>query len=100
MSVNLVDSPESFRSVVPLVKAMLSGFRFQPGHRYGEWRAGDKVAAYGLTALVVGGGTSIAAKTGLLAKIWKPVLALIACIIAWLKRSRLLSTLQKKPTQT
>ena len=82
--------------VVPLVKGILTGFRFREGQRYAEWRSGDKVAQYGLGALVVGGGTAVAAKTGLLAKLWKPILAVIVAIIAWLKRGRLQGALRKR----
>ena len=96
MSVNLVDAPKTFASVVPLVKGILTGFRFREGQRYAEWRSGDKVAQYGLGALVVGGGTAVAAKTGLLAKLWKPILAVIVAIIAWLKRGRLQGALRKR----
>lgn len=96
MSVNLVDSPESFSGVVPVLKGILTGFHFKAGHRYGEWRAGDKVAAIGLSGVIVGGGTAIAAKTGLLAKLWKPIVAAVAALIAWLKGGRVLRALQGK----
>ena len=69
MSVKLVTSPEQMDTHVPTVKGLLSGFRFQPGETYAEFSPGDKVAEYGLTALIVGVGTAAAAKTGLLAKL-------------------------------
>jgi uncharacterized membrane-anchored protein len=46
---------------------VLAGYDFNPGDRYSEFQEGDKVAAYGLGALVVGGAAAVAAKTG----IWK-----------------------------
>ena len=53
---------------------------------YSDFRAGDKVAEYGLATLVAGGATAVAAKTGLLAKLWKLIAAGIAALIAFLKR--------------
>ncbi|MBR0883688.1 DUF2167 domain-containing protein (plasmid) [Bradyrhizobium sp. YCK136] len=45
-------------------KASLANFTFNPGQRYFEFRAGDKVAEYGLAALIVGGAAAAAAKSG------------------------------------
>ena len=46
----------------------------------------DKLATYGLTALVVGGGAAALAKSGLLAKLWKPIAAAFVALVAGLKR--------------
>jgi uncharacterized membrane-anchored protein len=98
MSVKLVDSPEAFESTIPVVKEILTGFRFKPGQTYAEWRKGDRVAAFGLGALILGGGTAIAAKTGLLAKLgvlilktWKLVAVGFVVFFAWLKRTLFMS---------
>ena len=40
----------------------------------------DKLAEYGLTALVVGGGAAVLAQTGLLAKLWKPIAAFFVAL--------------------
>jgi uncharacterized membrane-anchored protein len=44
------------------------------------------VAEYGLTGLILGGGLLAAAKTGLLAKLWKPIAAGLFVVGAFLKR--------------
>jgi uncharacterized membrane-anchored protein len=82
MSANLMVSPEELTATLPVVKKLLSGFTFLPGKRYSEWRSGDKVAKYGLTALVVGGAVGVAAKVGLLAKLGKLWKALILGLLA------------------
>jgi uncharacterized membrane-anchored protein len=64
----------------------LEGFSFVPGQAYSDWRSGDKVAKYGLTALIVGGAAAAAVKTGLLLKFWKLILAAFAALVAYLKR--------------
>ena len=69
MSVTLVCSPDSVRNLVPKLQTILAGFNYNSGHKYGEWRSGDKMAAYGLTGLITGGAAVAAAKSGLLAKI-------------------------------
>lgn len=58
---------------------LLSMVEFQPGHRYSDYKEGsDKVATYGIAALVAGG---IAAKVGLFKGLWVAVLALKKFII-------------------
>jgi uncharacterized membrane-anchored protein len=77
MSANLMVAPERLDATLPVIKKILSGFQYQEGKRYAEWRSGDKIAKYGLTALVVGGAVGLAAKAGLLAKLgklWKPII--------------------------
>lgn len=69
MSVVLACPPDEVNSLIPVLQGLLEGFEFQPGHRYGEWREGDKLAEYGLTGLIAGGTLVAAAKTGLLAKL-------------------------------
>lgn len=69
MSVVLACAAEEVTSLIPVLQGLLAGFEFQPGHRYGEWREGDKLAEYGLTGLIAGGTLVAAAKSGLLAKL-------------------------------
>jgi uncharacterized membrane-anchored protein len=58
---------------------LLSMVEFQPGHRYEDFKQGtDKVATYGIAALVAGG---IAAKVGLFKGLWVAILALKKFII-------------------
>jgi uncharacterized membrane-anchored protein len=71
MSVNLVLGPEDVHTAVPAFNTLLTGVSFNPGHRYAEFRAGDKIAEYGLAGLIVGGTGAALLKTGLLKKIWK-----------------------------
>jgi uncharacterized membrane-anchored protein len=68
MSVLLVADAEELDAIAPTVQVMLRSFRFREGETYAEWQAGDKVAQYGLAALIAGGGAVAAAKSGLLAK--------------------------------
>jgi len=69
MEATVLDSPETYAKSIPTVKEVLTGFSFTDSNKYSEWKQGDKVAAYGLTGLVAGGGLAMAAKTGLLGKI-------------------------------
>jgi uncharacterized membrane-anchored protein len=64
----------------------MGGFQFSTGNRYAEWVKGDKVAAYGLTALVAGGVGAAAAKSGLLGKLWKAIVLGAVAVAAALKR--------------
>jgi uncharacterized membrane-anchored protein len=86
MDADLVLGPDQLAGVVPEFKTLLEGFTFKSGHRYAEWRSGDKVAAYGLTALVAGGAGAVAAKSGLLGKLWKAVVAGAIALVAFLKK--------------
>ena len=84
MQADLVLSPKRIDEAMPQLSTLLDGFSFKPGQRYAEYRAGDKVAAYGLAALVAGGVGAAAAKSGLLVKLWKAIvvgfLALVGAI--------------------
>jgi uncharacterized membrane-anchored protein len=68
---DLVLDPSQLGTVVADFDQVVAGTTFTPGNRYAEWREGDKVAAYGLTALVAGGAGAVAVKTGLFAKLGK-----------------------------
>jgi uncharacterized membrane-anchored protein len=93
MSANLVAGPRQFGAALPTAKGLLTGFRFKQGMRYAEWRAGDRVAEYGLAALLAGGAAGGAAKMGLfskltamLAKSWKVLAALGVAALAGLAK--------------
>lgn len=62
---------------------LLNGFHFVQGQTYAEFRSGDKVAQYGLAALVLGGAGAVAAKTGFLAKFAKYIVLGVAAVGAW-----------------
>jgi uncharacterized membrane-anchored protein len=85
MEVELVAGPAMAEEAMPDFESMLAGFTYVPGQRYAEWRAGDKVAEYGLTALVAGGAAAAAAKSGLLGKLGKGIVALAVAAVAGLK---------------
>lgn len=81
MSATLVAEPESLDSAIAEFEAMLTGFRYKPGNLYAEYRDGDKLAAYGLAALVTGGAAAAVAKgagKGLFKAIGFGIIALFA----------------------
>lgn len=69
MEVTLLCSPEELQTLLPAYQKILAGFTYVDGERYAEYRSGDKVAEYGLTALIAGGGAYALAKSGWLAKL-------------------------------
>jgi uncharacterized membrane-anchored protein len=76
---NAVSSMDELQSVRHATPNLLSMVDFSPGHRYADFREGtDKVATYGIAALVLGG---IAAKVGLFKALWIGILALKKFII-------------------
>jgi uncharacterized membrane-anchored protein len=93
MSVTLIDAPQSLPRSKPYVSQVLSDFSFKPGKTYAEFRSGDKVAKYGLAALVAGGAGLAAAKLGLfgilvkfLAKAGKFLIVAAVAVLAFLKK--------------
>jgi uncharacterized membrane-anchored protein len=86
MRVDLVIDPKDVSRVIPIFNSVMRGFRFSQGNRYADFAQGDKLAGYGLTALIAGGAGAIAAKTGLLAKLWKFIVIAFAAIAAFFKR--------------
>lgn len=71
MNIDLVLGPEALDGALPEFEKVIDSFQYTDGQRYAEFTSGDKIAEYGLAALVLGGGAAVAAKTGLLAKFWK-----------------------------
>ena len=59
-----VSDPTSLDKDIRSFKTSLAGFSFNSGQQYSEYRIGDKVAEYGLAALIVGGAAAAAAKSG------------------------------------
>jgi hypothetical protein len=62
----LVTDPARLTADVAEFKTALAGYTFVTGERYSEFRAGDRVAEYGLAALVLGGAAAVATKGGFL----------------------------------
>jgi uncharacterized membrane-anchored protein len=71
MNVDLIADRDQYAELTGQFNTLMSGFHYTQGNRYSEFAKGDKVAEYGLTALILGGGAAVALKTGLLAKFWK-----------------------------
>lgn len=86
MDVDLVVAPEDYAASLSQFKAVISGFSYIQGQRYADFRAGDKVAKYGLAALIAGGAGAVLLKTGLLAKFWKLIVVGIAAIAGFIKK--------------
>lgn len=86
MNVDLVLAPEEVDAVVPAFEKVLGGFAFKQGSRYAEFVQGDKVAAYGLTALVAGGAGAALAKSGLLGKFWKAIVVGVLALVGFIKK--------------
>lgn len=88
-SVVLVTDAATLQRDVSELKTMLKGFNFNGGEAYAEFKAGDRIAEFGLGALVLGGAAAAAAKTGLLQKLlavlaagWK-LIAGVAVALFW-----------------
>ena len=76
---NAVAAMSQLKKVEEAEPTLLSMVDFQEGNRYADFKQGtDKVATYGIAALVAGG---IAAKAGLLKGLWVAILALKKLII-------------------
>jgi uncharacterized membrane-anchored protein len=91
MQVTLVVDPPKFQEVLPIYQSELTGFAFKPGEDYASYRQGDKLAGYGLAALVAGG---VATKLGffkILAKFSKVIFLAIAAFFGgfWKKIKKL-----------
>jgi uncharacterized membrane-anchored protein len=78
MNAILVTGPTTLDNDIRAFKTALTGFSFEPGERYSEYRTGDKIAEYGLTGLIVGGAAAAAAKTGLFKVIGKFAIVIFA----------------------
>jgi len=71
MSAVLVSSPQTLAEDMKSFNAALAGYEFVAGEKYAEFKSGDKIAEYGLAALVVGGAAAAAAKAGLFKSLGK-----------------------------
>jgi uncharacterized membrane-anchored protein len=92
-SVIMVTDPANLGDAESSLNHVLTGYAFNAGETYADWRSGDKVAKYGLAALIVGGVAAVAAKKGLfsvlagfLAVAWKFMAAAAVAGMAWLRR--------------
>lgn len=93
MKVQLVCDPTEFQPLLAEFQKVMGGFSYVEGQRYAEFRQGDRIAEYGLTALVAGTGAFAAAKMGLFgklglvfAKLGKAAILLVVGALAGLKK--------------
>jgi uncharacterized membrane-anchored protein len=93
MEVVLVVAPDQLGETLPKFRELLTGYSFQTGQTYAEYRPGDKLAKYGLGALVVGGAAVGAAKLGVFAwlavlfkKGFKLIIVAFVAVVAFFKK--------------
>jgi uncharacterized membrane-anchored protein len=93
MEVVLIVDPDRLSDTLPEFRKVLAAHAFQTGESYAEYRPGDKVAKYGLAALVVGGAAVGAAKLGLFAtlavllkKAWKLIVVAVVAVAGGIKK--------------
>ena len=89
----LVSDPEHFAADLAEFRTVMKGYDYKSGQHYAEWRNGDKLAGYGLAALITGGAAAAAVKTGFfktllvgLAAGWKFIAVGVVAAFATLKR--------------
>jgi uncharacterized membrane-anchored protein len=76
----MVMGPEEYATALPAFNELMGSFEFRQGSRYADFIKGDKVAEYGLTALIAGGAGALAVKTGFFLKMWKVILAIVLAL--------------------
>ena len=82
----LVTSADALDTDLKDFKTALNNFDYVQGEKYSEWREGDKVAAYGLGALVLGGAAAAVASKGGFKIIGLTVLAAAGALWAGMKK--------------
>jgi uncharacterized membrane-anchored protein len=89
MSAILVADPETLPTDTQAFKVGLKQFSYVAGEKYSEFKAGDRMAEYGLAALVLGGAAAVATKKGLwavigafLAAFWKILIGVGVALLA------------------
>ena len=89
ISATLVAEPALLDASIKEFENLLSGFQYNIGDAYAEYRPGDKLATYGLAALVTGGAAAAVAKgagKGLFKAIGLGIVALFAFVGSAIKR--------------
>jgi len=86
ISAILVSDPQSLDKDLVEFKRALKNFDYVSGEKYSEWKEGDRVAAYGLGALVLGGAAAVATKKGGLKLIWLAIAGAAAAAWAGVKK--------------
>ena len=83
MSVVLVTDPTTLNSHKADVESIIGNFSYKQGKSYAEYVQGDKVAKYGLTALIAGGAGAVAVKTGILQALGKYIKVIAIAVIGF-----------------
>ncbi len=87
MTVTLVAAPEELATASARVDTLLGDYRFRPGNTYAEYLPGkDSIAEMGLKGLILGGAGAVLIKSGLLAKSWKVIVAVLVGVGAGVAR--------------
>lgn len=93
MEVVLVCDPTNLTAILPTFQGLLADYKFNTGESYAEFKPGDKIAKYGLGALVLGGAAVGAAKLGLLGpvilffkKAWKLLIIAVVAVLGVFKK--------------
>jgi uncharacterized membrane-anchored protein len=93
MNVTLVCDPEDLDEILSQYQYLLVGYDYKSGKSYAEFEEGDKIAEYGLSALIAGGALYGAAKLGILANLvlffkkgFKIIIAGVVAIGAGIKK--------------
>ena len=103
ISVVLVADVPTLDASMAELDAIVSNVTYKKGKSYTEYVKGDKVAKYGLTALIAGGSAAAAAKFGLfkfLGKAWKVIVIGALGVLAALKKTLKSAFGGKKKTAT
>ena len=92
-AVTLVADPNNLAQEFGQFKSAITGYQYLPAQTYQAFKPGDKVAKYGLAALITGGAVAVAVKTGLwkiiagaLVAGWKFIAAAIVALLASITR--------------
>lgn len=84
--ITLVADLDQLDTAIPELADILNGYTYSAGGSYAEYRQGDKIAKYGLTALVAGGAAAVAVKSGLFKYIWKGLVIGAAAVGGFFKK--------------
>ena len=91
MSAVLVSGVQSLDQDTREFKAVMQNFSYNSGETYAEFKQGDKIAEYGLAALILGGAAAVATKKGFwaviggfIAAFWKALAAAAVAAVAGL----------------
>jgi uncharacterized membrane-anchored protein len=82
----VTDSADSVERDLAEFKASMVNFKYVDGEKYSDWKEGDKVAAYGLGALVLGGAAAVATSKGGFKLVGLAIFAALAAMWAAIKR--------------